>query len=146
MMSILRLTLENGLLLHEIMHGLLTLPFVYYFWEKTGKYTIALIPLAIAYLLDLDHLVDYWAYYGVGFNFSDFIKMHYFEGLGRAVVPLHAFEWILLLLPFSVGKRKIIAVSAISVGLLVHLLWDSYNVGSIAFYSIIYRFLNGFRL
>lgn len=141
-----RLTLESGLFWNELVHAVIAAPFCLLLWKKTKDIKLSLIPLLLAYLMDIDHLIDYWDYYGLGFSLSKFVDLKYFEIPGRAYIPFHAWEWALLLLPFSIKKGWKSRITAINLGVLAHLIWDMLTVGSFFFYSIIYRYLTGFRI
>lgn len=140
------LAYHSGLLWHEIVHALFALPFCLILWNKTKSWKHAIIPLIVAYLMDFDHLFDYWGYYGFGFDLVRFFKMDYFHGPGRALVPFHAYEWVLILALLSIKLGWKSYITAIVLGLIAHLIWDTISVGNILFYSILYRYSVGFRL
>ena len=138
-------TLQSGLFVDEIMHGVVTLPFVALLYYKTKSVKDSLIPLVVTYMIDMDHWVDYVLFYGWDISLAKFVAGDYFDLTGRAVVPLHAWEWLFIvsLLARKKGKWKSVYTS-LAFGVLAHLLWDSYTVGSVVFYSIIFRIINGF--
>lgn len=136
----------GNLFWHEVFHALFALPFCFLIWTKTKSWSVAVIPLIVAYVLDLDHLFDYWAYYGFGFNLIDFLNIEYFKGPGRAFVPFHAYEWVLILLPISYKKGWNSWTTGLIFGMVAHLIWDTISVSNIFFYSIIYRYFVGFRI
>lgn len=144
--KILQITLENGLFWHEIAHALFAFPLCLILWKKTKRLSLALIPLIFAYFLDMDHLFDYWVYYGFVFNLPDFFRMEYFNGPGRAFIPFHAFEWVIIMLLFSIRKGWNSKFTAVNLGVFAHLLLDAISVYDLLFYFISYRFLFGFRI
>jgi len=138
-------TLQSGLFIDEIMHGVVTLPFAAFLYYKTNSLKFSLIPLAITYLIDMDHWVDYVLYYGADVSIAKFVSGNYFEVTQRAVVPLHAWEWLLGLAALAwEGKKWKSVYTALAIGVFAHLVWDSHTVGSVIFYSIFYRIYNGF--
>jgi len=136
--------ISKDLLIQEIFHGIFAIPFAYLLWKKTKSSKSALSVIALSYAIDLDHLVDYFAYYGVTFNLSEFLSGIYFELTRRAYVPFHAWEWVIALAFLSYKKGWKSVFTLILFALLPHLIYDSITVGSIVFYSIIYRASSGF--
>lgn len=131
---------HSGLLVNEIFHAAFSVPFAYIAYRKFGKHRYFFYILAFSYLIDLDHLVDYWIYYGFGFDPVRFVALGYFPVKGFAWVPIHAWEWVIaLFLTYRyVYKKEIIYVLAL--GILGHLVWDVLSMQSVNFYSIIYRY------
>lgn len=140
-------SLESGLFVDEIMHGVVTLPFVLLLYYKTKSIRFSLVPLFVTYLIDMDHWVDYYLYYGNHISLTKFLELDYFTFSGRAIVPLHAWEWMLCFSALAYEQKKWKSVYVgIALGMLAHLIWDSHTVGSVAFYSILYRAGSGFML
>lgn len=137
--------ISQRLLLHEIGHVIIALPFGYYLWKRSKSYSYLAIYFFVTVFMDIDHLFDYWRYYGFGFDPILFLGLGYFEGPGRAFVPFHAWEWIIISLVLFKKLQKIIILTC-ALSMLSHLIWDSLNVGSVLFYSIIYRGFEGFRI
>jgi len=138
--------LNSGLTVDEVMHGLVTLPFALFILYKTQSVRLFLVAFLTTYLIDLDHLVDYFAFYGARFSLVEFLELDYFRLSGRAIVPFHAWEWVLLL-SIKARQRGVNSVwAALAMGIFSHLIWDSITLGSAAFYFIILRSLGGFSL
>ena len=136
---------NSGLIGHEIMHGLITLPFAVFIYFKTKSIKLFLLTLITTYLIDLDHLVDYFLYYGLRFNFTEFLSFKYVTETSSAVIPFHGWEWVAMLGLLAWQERKFSSIkAAVALGALSHLIWDSYGIGSILFYSIFYRVINEF--
>ena len=70
--------ITKNLFFHEVMHGLLAIPFALLYWKKTGKVALAFVVVIVTYVLDLDHLIDYFLFYGFHFNLFEFVDMRYF--------------------------------------------------------------------
>lgn len=130
---------DYGLIAHEILHGLVALPFMVIVWNKTKSYLCVLIVVLTAYFLDLDHLIDYFIFYGFQFSLSGFLSSKYFGLSNRAYVFFHAWEWFFILSLVSLKSGWKSYFTAFSLGLLSHLILDAINVKSFVFYSIIYR-------
>lgn len=146
LIELLKNTTQSGLFLHEVIHVLFVLPFLILIWIKTKQIKFVIAALVTAYLMDLDHLFDYWGYFGFTFNLVDFFKMEYFSGPGTAFVPFHAWEWLLVLGYFSYRRGWKTLVTPMTLGMASHLVWDAIAVKSALFYFISYRVLNGFRI
>lgn len=144
MLEIFRQIYISGLLFQEIIHGVFALPFAVLLWKKTKSYKKVLALFLVTYLMDLDHLVDYFSYYGFEFNVSEFLGAEYFKMSKRAFTPLHAWEWIVILGVISYKKGWNSIFTIFFLAMLPHVIWDSIVVGSVFKYSIIYRFLVGF--
>lgn len=141
--------IRRNLFIHELMHGVIAIPFAILLWEKTGLMNLVIIIFFVTYFIDLDHLVDYFSFYGFKLNFSNFLSCKYFDKKKDAYIPLHAWEWLLglglIILTGSYSWDSYYV--AVFFGLLPHYILDSINVGNLLFYSIIYRAIitvNGF--
>lgn len=136
---------ESGLAVDELMHGLVALPFAAFLYYKSRSVKYFLVPVAATYLIDMDHWVDYFLYYGGSVNLTRFLSGEYFAITSRAVVPLHAWEWLGILCVVAYIKKRWDSVCVgIALGVFAHLIWDSRTVGSVVFYSILYRISHGF--
>lgn len=144
-MEFIKLFVESGLFIDEIRHGAVSAIFSIFLWSRNKSLKLALIPIFVTYMIDFDHLFDYFLYYGFNFNPVDYIRMDYFKNTARAVVPLHAWEWLFVISALAWQKRTWKSwQAAIALGLLSHLIWDSYTVGNPSFYVIIYRAIKSF--
>jgi len=144
-MQFIKLFVESGLFIDEVRHGAVSLIFSIFLYKKTKNVYLSLVPVAVTYLIDFDHLFDYFMYYGFKFNAVDYIRMDYFKNTGQAVVVFHAWEWLLGLIYFAWLKKTWSSWQALlATGVLSHLIWDSYTVGNPIFYSILYRAAHSF--
>ena len=130
----------------EFLHGAAALPFAYILWRKTHTWKNVLILFAVTFLIDLDHLVDYFSYYGFSWHINEVITGEFYQQIRRTFVPLHAWEWAILIGVLAKMRGWKSYYTVILFGLLPHLIFDSIIVGSFIFYSIIYRSLLGFWL
>lgn len=137
--------ISEQLLIHEIIHGLFASLFGFLLWKKTKSWKRGLLVVLLAYVQDIDHLVDYFLFYGLHISIPKFFLADYFQITKRAVVPYHAWEWLAILgfLGYKRGWKS--NFTLLFMALLPHLIIDSLNVGSFTFYSITYRIIKGFR-
>lgn len=144
MNSIQNTLFTEGLLIHEILHGIIAVPFAIFLYKKTRSQKLVLFLFLTTYFMDLDHLIDYFLFYGFTFNLSDFLNGMYFEFSNRAFVFFHAWEWIIILYFITLKKEWKSYCSPIFLGMLPHLILDAFHVQSFLFYSIIFRSISGF--
>ena len=105
--------------------------------------------LAAGFLVDIDHLVDYWATKGrLVFNLREFLGVQYFHESRRVFVLLHAYEWaIMFLLAGVIWSHWACVFVTLALSLATHLVIDkSYHCHSWLAYSLIYRLGKSFRL
>lgn len=131
--------LQNNLVFHELMHGIVALPFSFLVYKKSKSIKNGIAVLVVSYFVDLDHLIDYIIYFGFDFNIYRFLSGVYFDLSDHAYVLLHAWEWLFVfgIISYFRGWRSKFTV--LFFGLLSHLIIDTISVESIALYSIIVR-------
>jgi len=115
----------------------------------TGRYfkqpwLCLIVALLGGFLIDLDHVLEYFLIFGPHFNFHYFIQGREFLVSGKIYLLLHAWEWVLLLgvLAWLLRRQKkaaaIIITLALAMG--IHLVSDCLiNQYPPQFYSLIYR-------
>lgn len=141
------LTVPGNLLLSEMLHGLVALPFAYSIYKKTKSFKYALAMMLATYLIDLDHLIDYFSFYGISFNLFKFLNVEYFALKGTSYVIFHAWEWVGLFGFLAYLRRSWKSVyTIIAFALLPHLIVDSLTLSSFLYYSIIFRIFSAFTL
>ena len=136
----------KDLIVQEIIHGLFALPFALIIWYKTRSAKNVILLFVVTFLIDLDHLVDYFSFYGFSLHINEVLTGEFYEQVRRTFVPLHAWEWAILIGVLAKIRGWKSYYTAILFGLLPHLIFDSLTVASFLFYSIIYRSLLGFWL
>lgn len=130
---------KHNLFAHELLHGIIAFPFAFLYWKKTKDHKGAFVIMFIAYFIDLDHFIDYFSYYGFNFNLFKFLGGEHFEVTQRAIVPLHAWEWVIVLSLISLKRGWKSLSTILLMGIIPHLILDSINQNHFLFYSIIYR-------
>jgi len=134
----------RDLIVQEIIHGLFALPFALIIWYKTRSVKNVFLLFVVTFLIDLDHLVDYFSFYGFSLHINEVLTGEFYAEMRRTYVPLHAWEWAIILGVIAKIRGWKSYYTAILFGLLPHLIFDSIIVGSFLFYSIIFRALVGF--
>lgn len=118
----------------------------FYFRTKQKKYL--LICLLASFLIDFDHLFDFWLASGFSLSISKFLELNFFEINNRVYVPLHSWELIALLIITSRFLKKYQNVLwAIALSMLAHIFWDalSYQI-NILDYSLFWRASHDFKI
>lgn len=96
------------------------------------------------FLIDLDHILEYFFIFGLKFNLSEFLQGYQFLVSDKIYLVFHAFEFfpLLLLFAYLLRKKEIISFFLITLAFsgFVHLISDCYiNNYPPKNYSIIYR-------
>jgi hypothetical protein len=108
------------------------------------------IGLISAFFIDIDHLFDYFLYYGFKFNLMEFLDGSYFQFTRRVILPLHSIElatFLLLTWVFIRKKEKYSWLLFLVVGLFVHLVFDMYSNRMPWYaYALLYRVATGFSV
>lgn len=136
----------KGLLFHELIHFFSTAIIAGFLYWKFGDLKLIVIAFAVAFMIDLDHLFDYW-YFAGNLNFRSYLSgIDYFAGSQKVFVFLHSWELAGFLGIWAWIKKRPTAL-AISLAILGHLLVDqlSYTSNPLA-YFLIFRAVNNFSL
>jgi len=139
---------QSGLLLDELMHGVVAFPFACFLWFKSHSVRQVIVFYLVVYFIDSDHLVDYWLFWGFGFDAMRFFGLDFFKMGATFILPFHAWEWVIIMSVFVYRKGRLkwkSVLASIMLAVFAHLLWDIHNFWSVEFYSIFYRAINGFR-
>jgi hypothetical protein len=144
--EILHEVIESGLLVDEILHGVVAVPFAIFLWYKCKSWRSILVFYLVVYLIDFDHLIDYWFYFGLKLDVLEFLRLDFFAEKATAILIFHGWEWPALYFILFFKKRGWKSyLTAVAWGMFAHLVWDIHNLWSVEFYSIIYRAMHGFR-
>jgi len=101
------------------------------------------------FLIDLDHVLEYFLVFGLRFNLIYFIQARQFLTSGRLRIWFHAWEYVPLFFLAAWLVRAetaaMVFLLAFNLGNLVHLVSDCFiNHMPFSAYSLIYRWRQGF--
>ncbi|PJE70005.1 hypothetical protein COU97_01940 [Candidatus Shapirobacteria bacterium CG10_big_fil_rev_8_21_14_0_10_48_15] len=134
--------------LDECVHFLSALLIGLTVWALFGQWRLVLVSLSFGFLIDADHLFDYFHHFGLKrLVLKDFFEgKTYINASHKAYVPLHGWEYLILfwvlasLLPFPGVKW------AATAAYWFHLSWDNFSYSHHPlFYSLIFRAINHFE-
>ncbi|MFH1552857.1 MAG: hypothetical protein ABID83_04385 [Candidatus Omnitrophota bacterium] len=94
-------------------------------------------------LIDLDHFIDYFFYYGWRFDLGDFFN-HRYKDSGRCYIIFHSWELLIALWVFSAG---VLWITPVVTGMTVHVLTDYLfhpQLGVLRL-SLLYRWRHGLK-
>ena len=139
------------LLLHIFIHFILAIGLGYGLGRYFKKPWLCLILALLAgWLIDLDHVLEYFLVFGPHFNLIYFLQGREFLLSDKIHILFHAWEWVLLLGSVACliwKKKRTIAIVLITIaaGIFIHLWTDVFiNQYAPQNYSIIYRATQGF--
>jgi hypothetical protein len=135
----------QSLLVDEIIHGLVSLPFAGLVYIFTGSLLNSIIVIITTYSIDIDHLFDYLKYNFKFPRINEIVSGSYFHKSKKVYVLFHSWEWVIvfIMLTSIYGPNSIFL--PISLGMIVHILYDSISYkNNPQFYSLIYRIQRNF--
>lgn len=138
------------LLLHLFIHFILAVLAGLLVGHYFNKEKLGIIAGVVGgFLIDLDHVLEYFFVFGPRFNVAYFIEGREFLVSDKIFIIFHAWEYIpiLLVIAWCVRRRKSIYVFllALTFGGMVHLTTDCFmNNYPPRNYSLIYRAAQGF--
>ena len=144
MLNQVRLTEKQFLTILDLAtHLVLTLILAGFFRWLTDGWTWSVLGIIGGILIDLDHFVDYFLYYGPKINLSDFFNHRYLAS-GKCYIFLHSWEVIMLMWIFSFYFFWLTPVAA---GMTLHLLTDWFfgSHSRLIHLSLIYRWHHKFN-
>ena len=138
------------LFFHECIHLVASIIAAYLTYLITGSNLELALIFAIVggFLVDGDHILDYWLTFGFRFKLGHFLKGRQFKVSNRIIVLLHSYELALglgivgVITPEAQWKTIFLALS---LGLFSHLISDTYLnhirlPGSMLLYRIYHQF------
>ena len=137
---------------HEIVHLVLTGVIAGFLFWRFKDWRLVIVAFLIGIFIDIDHWFDYFAYFSLRINLTDFFNVaSYVIPAGKIYVPLHGWEFVIpfWLIGRWIGKKfKVKGLEwAILLAYLGHLFWDQFSFPHHPLaYSFIYRLLNNFSL
>lgn len=140
----------SGFFWHMMGHLAVALAVSSFAYSKTKNKGIFLAGLLFSFVIDADHLVDYFAAWGFRFNLMRFLEAEYFKLNTGTYVPLHA--WELGIAAFSLSFLPIFRkagwyLRVAGLAWFGHLLWDvfSYRIALLD-YFLIWRAAHDFKM
>ena len=136
----------------ELVHLVLVLTVGIFFYLKHRDWRLFLGAFSFGFLIDIDHLFDYFLYFGFKFNLSSFLDVTtYMMPAEKIYVLFHGWEFIPLVWLIGKWMNRRFKIKnlewAVSLAYLSHLIWDWIGVSTHPLaYSSIYRLLNNFSL
>jgi hypothetical protein len=103
----------------------------------------------VGIFLDLDHLIDYFIYFGMRFKWSEFMQRFFqFEYLksGKVYIFLHSWEIIVGFSLLASDYKMTLPILAVSLGFIGHLLVDHRREIKPFGYFLTYRIIHDFKL
>jgi hypothetical protein len=142
--------MELSLPLHLFLHFSLAILTGYFLGRHFKAVELGIIcGLIGGFLIDLDHVLEYFFVYGWQFNLSYFLEGRQFLSSDKIRLIFHAWEYLplFLLIAFIFKKKKALqaALIILAVSASVHLLTDSFlNQYPLQYYALAYRAENNF--
>lgn len=134
----------NKLTLDLLAHLIVTLSLACIFFAKGNSLMAVFCCFVGGILIDLDHLLDYFSWYGNKFNIKDFLGSRYFAESGKLYLPFHSWELIIMLWvgAFATGLGWIYALSS---SMTAHMVIDhAIHKKKPLYYSLVNRWIKGF--
>jgi len=115
---------------------------IYFLLTNNWRWSVLIVVGGI--LIDVDHLLDYFLYYGTKLNLENFMCGSFCRS-GKIYLFMHSWELIILL---SVGSIWIKLLLPLCIGMGVHLIIDQlgHKRKNPLFYFLIYRICLGFDI
>lgn len=117
-----------------------------FLYSFTNSFLFAFSASIAGILIDLDHLVDYYAHYGFTLNMTNIYNRLYKRKVDRFFLLLHSLEAILILwfVIYSLNLNNLWL--AIAIGITLHILFDLFtNPMRLSSYFLACRIARGFK-
>jgi len=126
------------------LHFTVTSALAWYFFLRTGGWLWPALCFTGGVLVDLDHLIDYFRYYGLHFDLKEFFSHRHLER-GKVRLVFHSWELVML---FWLLSAKISYFLPLAAGMTGHMMIDQFTFHreSVFFYFLIYRWHHRFDL
>lgn len=133
---------------HLLGHLIIALVISGIIFKRTKNKNYVLLCILASFLIDVDHLFDFWMAYGFSLDLKTFFKTDFFEINGKVFVPFHSWELIAIIFLLStIIKKYKWPMLAIGLAMLTHVLWDAFSYKiAIADYSLMYRAAHNFQV
>ena len=125
-------------------HLVLALILAGFFRWLTGGWMWPILGVIGGILIDLDHFIDYFLYYGFKINLGDFFNHRYLAS-GKCRIFFHSWEVIILLWVFSL---RFFWITPIAAGMTLHIITDWFfnSRSDLIYLSLIYRWRHKFNV
>ena len=125
-------------------HVVITIALSLYFYVLTGGWVWPMLSVIGGILIDIDHFIDHFLYFGFRFNLMSFLR-HEYQASGKCYVFFHSWELLGILWFISVFVQWVFPIAT---GMTGHMIVDSLishrtNLMSL---SLIYRWRHGFNI
>lgn len=130
----------------EAVHFLLSITVGVCVGYITGNWWALPMALASGFLIDADHLIDYFIYSGGKFSIGEFRSSNYFDRSGKVYVFAHGFEYAIALIILGLIFPHLgWLFFSLGISNLLHLLYDTAVNGAIwPTYFISFRIAKNF--
>lgn len=127
-----------------VIHFVLVAALAAFFYRITNGWTWPLLAVIGGIFIDIDHLIDYFAYCGFRFNLREFFSCTYHK-TDKCYIIFHSWELLILLWLFSLNVLWIFPLVS---GMTLHMVTDAFLTHSVNLrcYSLLYRWRRGFKL
>jgi hypothetical protein len=138
------------LYIHLFIHFILAvLVGIYFGWRLKNRWLGITMGILGGFLIDLDHVLEYFLVYGLNFNLQYFIESRQFLTSDKIRIYFHAWEYfpIFLFLGYLFRKQKCLKIIFFTLAFAgaIHLTTDVFiNKYEFKYYSIYYRYINNF--
>ncbi len=114
-------------------------------YQTTGSWPDAAAFFAVGFLLDVDHIVDYAAHWGVKRGTLNLLKWRMLGGTPRVFIPLHGYEYLVAMVGLALLSASTLLWCA-ALAYIIHLALDElFNRPRNFQYSLAHRAWHGFR-
>jgi hypothetical protein len=139
-----------GLAGHEMVHVFLTLIVAGFIYYRYRNWRLVPVVILFGIFIDIDHLYDYFRYFGFQFNTRNFFNVNTYFKPGKTIfVLLHGWEYLLILPFFAKLLEKPLKMPGLALSVFLsygaHLIFDHFSFPhNLLAYSLIYRYLHQF--
>lgn len=138
--------LPTSLLPHEIIHLLVAFSLSFIVFRKFRSLKLIIILFIVTFLVDLDHIYDYFHFTGNLSFWEYFAKIDVFSTSQQAFVLAHSWELVIILGVWG-WRRRQPAILVVSIALAGHLLVDQLTwTQNLLAYFLTLRAMNQFSL
>lgn len=133
---------------HLAGHFFVALSLALFIWKRTKNKLLVALCFLVSFGIDTDHLFDFWRAYGFSLDAKKFFEIDFFNLNGGIFVPLHGWEWAMLLFVLSRFLKKFRwFFLTLSLVLFFHILWDcvSYQINPLD-YFFFWRAVHNFKM